>query len=151
MSSQFLSLAAATFAATVTIEGEAMAKTQVFVSFDYDNDSFLKEALIGQSRLEGSPFDVVDQSIKVASPGWKDEARRRIRRCDVVAVMCGTQTHRAVGVAYEVTVAQEEGIPYFLLQGYADKTCTKPTTAKSGDKMYRWTWPNLKTLIGGGR
>jgi hypothetical protein len=55
MSSQFLSLAAATFAVTATIQGEAMAKTQVFVSFDYDNDSFLKEALIGQSRLEGSP------------------------------------------------------------------------------------------------
>lgn len=128
-----------------------MAKTQVFVSFDYDNDSFLKEALIGQSRLEDSPFEVVDQSIKVASPGWKDEARKRIRRSDVVVVMCGTQTHNAVGVAYEVTVAQEEKIPYFLLKGYADKTCTKPTTAKSVDKMYTWNWPNLKTLIGGGR
>jgi hypothetical protein len=128
-----------------------MARTQVFVSFDYDNDNFLKEALVGQSRLDDSPFEVVDQSIKVASPGWKDEARRRIRRSDLVAVMCGTQTHNAVGVAYEVTVAQEEGVPYFLLQGYADKTCTKPSTAKSGDKMYTWTWSNLKTLVGGGR
>jgi len=128
-----------------------MARTQVFVSFDYDNDNFLKEALVGQSRLDDSPFEVVDQSIKVASPGWEDEARRRIRRSDLVAVMCGTQTHNAVGVAYEVTVAQEEGVPYFLLQGYADKTCTKPSTAKSGDKMYTWTWSNLKTLVGGGR
>lgn len=127
-----------------------MAKTHLFVSFDYDNDNFLKEALIGQSRLADSPFEVVDQSIKLASPGWKDEARRRIRRSDVVAVMCGTQTHKAIGVAYEVTVAQEEGVPYFLLQGYADKTCTRPTTA-NGDKLYNWTWPNLKTLIGGGR
>ncbi len=128
-----------------------MALTRVFVSFDYDNDSFLKEALIGQSRLPDSPFEVADWSIKVASPGWKDEARKRIRASDVVAVMCGTATDKAVGVAYEVTLAQDESIPYFLLKGYADKTCRKPTSATSGDKMYSWTWDNLKTLIGGGR
>lgn len=128
-----------------------MALTRLFVSFDYDNDNFLKEALIGQSRLPDSPFEVADWSIKVASPGWKDEARKRIRASDVVAVMCGGETDKAVGVAYEVTVAQEEKIPYFLLKGYADKTCKKPTTAASGDKIYTWTWANLKTLLKGGR
>jgi hypothetical protein len=60
-------------------------------------------------------------------------------------------THKAVGVAAEVTIAQEEGIPYFLLKGYKDTACTKPTSAKSTDKMYTWTWENLKNLIGGGR
>ena len=48
-------------------------------------------------------------------------------------------------------ISQDESVPYFLLKGYADKTCTKPTAAKSTDKLYNWTWPNLKTLIGGGR
>lgn len=127
-----------------------MAK-RVFISFDYDNDAFLKEALVGQSRHADSPFVIADWSIKVASPGWKEEARRRIRASDIVAVICGMHTHTAVGVATELTIAQEEGIEYFLLNGYADKTGTKPTSARSGDKLYNWTWPNLKNLIGGAR
>ena len=38
-----------------------------------------------------------------------------------------------------------------LVAAYSDKTCTKPTTALSTDKIYKWTWDNLKTLIGGSR
>lgn len=29
--------------------------------------------------------------------------------------------------------------------------CVKPTTAKSDDKIYDWTWNNLKILVGGAR
>lgn len=128
-----------------------MALTRVFVSFDYDNDSFLKDALIEQSRNDDSPFYVADWSIKEASRTWKEEARRRIRASDVVVVMCGTRTHTASGVATELAIAQEEDIDYFLLKGYKKLTCTKPTTARPSDKMYDWTWDNLKLLIGGSR
>jgi hypothetical protein len=127
-----------------------MAK-RLFISFDYDNDSALKEFLVGQSRLPDSPFEIADWSIKIASPGWTAEARRRIRASDVVAVICGQHTHVAVGVATELEIAQDEEIPYFLLKGYKDKNCTRPTTAKPGDKMYKWTWENLKSLIEGNR
>jgi hypothetical protein len=128
-----------------------VAKRRVFVSFGYDHDVDLKNALVAQSRLPDSPFDIADWSIKVASPGWRAEARRRIRASDVVVVLCGQQTHTAVGVATEVIISQEESIPYFLLRGYQDKTCHRPTTAKPTDKMYTWTWDNLKRLIGGAR
>ncbi len=56
----------------------------------------------------------------------------------------------ATGVAVEVSIAQEEGIPYFLLAGYSEGS-TKPTAAKPGDKLYKWTWNNLKALVGGAR
>ena len=128
-----------------------MAGTRVFISFDYEHDSDLKTLLVGQSKLPDSPFVIADWSIKVASPGWRDEARRRIRASDVVAVICGEHTHTATGVSTEVAIAQEERISYFLLKGRADKTCTRPTAAKSTDKMYRWTWDNLKKLVGGAR
>lgn len=124
---------------------------RVFISFDYDHDSALKEFLVGQSRLPNSPFTIADWSIKTASPAWKSEARRRIRASDTVAVICGTQTHTAVGVATEVSIAQDENIPYFLLKGYKDRTCSKPTTASSRDSIYKWTWENLTALIGGAR
>ena len=129
-----------------------MGKKRVFVSFDYDNDARLKDLLVGQAKYEDSPFELADWSIKEHMTGdWKEKARKRIRAVDVVCVLCGVKTHTATGVAAEVELAQEEKKEYFLLSGYTDKTCTKPTTAKPTDKMYKWTWDNLKKLIGGSR
>ncbi len=129
-----------------------MPKKRVFVSFDYDHDEVLKNFLVGQAKNPDSPFELADWSIKEAiSEEWKKKARTRIKSVDLVAVLCGQHTHTATGVSAEVKISQDESIPYFLLKGYADKTCTKPTAAKSTDKLYNWTWPNLKTLIGGGR
>ncbi|MGW2392140.1 TIR domain-containing protein [Streptomyces lydicamycinicus] len=128
-----------------------MARKRVFISFDYDNDATLKNFLVGQAKHSDSPFEIADWSIKVASPGWKGEARRRIRASDVVAVICGESTDEAVGVDVEIEIAQQEGIPYFLLKGYSSVSCVKPKAARSTDKLYRWTWENLKLLIGGAR
>ncbi|MEV3905528.1 hypothetical protein AB0K11_24690 [Mycobacterium sp. NPDC050551] len=125
--------------------------TRVFISFDYDHDSVLKEFLIGQSKLPDSPFQISDTSITVATPNWRQVARNRIKSSDTVAVICGQHTHTAAGVAAEVEIAQEESISYFLLKGYKDVTCYKPTSAYSSDGMYPWTWDNLKILVGGGR
>jgi Thoeris protein ThsB, TIR-like domain len=129
-----------------------MAKTRVYISFDYDHDDDLKTLLVGQSKNSDSPFEIADWSIKEAVTGdWKAKARQRIRAVDAVAAICGKYTDSATGVAAEVTIAQEEGIPYFLLAGRVDGGNKKPTTAKASDKLYNWTWPNLKILIGGGR
>lgn len=69
-----------------------MAETRVFISFDYDLDLDLKNLLVGQARNEDSPFGIADWSIKDPSPGWKEEAREKIRASDVVAVICGEHT-----------------------------------------------------------
>ena len=129
-----------------------MAKKRVFTSFDYDHDSILKTFFVGQSKHEDSPFELLDWSIKEPLSGdWKTKARARIKAVDVVAVICGLNTHNATGVSAEIAIAQEEDIPYFLLAGYGDKTCMRPKAANSTDKIYEWTWKNLKILIGGGR
>jgi len=130
-----------------------LSKTRVFVSFDYDNDSQLKAFLVGQAKHADSPFEIADHSIKqaITSGDWKANARTRIRRADIVCVICGQNTHTASGVSIELQIAQEEGCPYFLLWGYKDKQCTKPKAAKTSDKIYTWSWPNLKNLIGGAR
>jgi hypothetical protein len=128
-----------------------MAATRVYVSYDYDHDNDLKNLLVGQARNEDSPFFVSDWSIKEETVNWKDNARKRIRAVDQVVVICGQYTDTATGVGVEVKIAQEEKISYFLLEGRGDKTCKKPTTAKADDKMYKWTWDNLKKLIGGAR
>lgn len=128
-----------------------MNSKRLFVSFDYDHDADLKMLLVGQSKLPDSPFYIVDASVKEALPGdWKQKVRGRISRADVVCVLCSTTTHTAKGVEVELGFAKELDIPYFLLKGYKDKACTRPTNA-AADKMYNWTWDNLKLLIHGNR
>jgi len=129
-----------------------MAKKRVFISFDYDHDEGAKHMLAGQAKLPDSPFDFTDASVNEHLTGdWKDRVSRRLNNVDLMIVLCGEQTHRAAGVAAELSIAQEKSLSYFLLAAYADKTCTKPTSARAGDKVYKWTWDNLKALIGGSR
>lgn len=129
-----------------------MTQKRAFISFDYDHDSDLKTMLIGQSKNDDSPFSIFDMSIKEAiANNWKENARRRIKGCDVVIVICGKHTDSASGVNIELKIAQEENIPYFLLYGRADEQCVAPTAAHVSDKLYRWTWDNLKSLINGAR
>lgn len=127
-------------------------KKRTFISFDYDHDHDIKECLVGQARNPDSPFEITDMSIKEpVSSNWKENARRRIRGCDVVVVLCGEHTDTASGVTAELAIAQEEGIPYFLLRGHPDRYCKFPNHAYSTDKMYPWTWNNLKLLFQGAR
>ena len=127
-------------------------KKKAFISFDYDHDEELKVALVGQAENPDSPFSINDMSIKEAiSSNWKYHARQRIKNCDVVIVICGRYTNTATGVSAELTIAQEEGIPYFLLCGRADGNVVKPKGARVSDSVYKWTWENLKRLIQGER
>ncbi|KUZ17105.1 hypothetical protein WI28_05400 [Burkholderia diffusa] len=129
-----------------------MQRKKVFVSFDFDHDSDLKMLLVGQAKHPDTPFDIWDSSVKEHMTGdWEKKVREKIRNVDVVCVLCGTQTHNAAGVSIELTIAKDLRKEYFLLAGYKDKVCTKPTSATTVDKMYNWTWDNLKTLIHGGR
>lgn len=127
-------------------------KTRLFISFDFDHDEDLRNLLAGQAKHEDSPFEFTDASVKEPMTGdWKEKVRGRIKRADQVAVICGEHTDTATGVSTELSIAQEEGISYFLLKGRSDKNCVRPKSAKSTDKMYSWTWPYLKLLIAGKR
>lgn len=127
-------------------------KKRAFISFDYDNDEGCKILLAGQAKLPDSPFEFKDASVKEHLTGdWKEKVKRRMDNVDVVVVLCGQKTHTAAGVAAELQIAKDKNKEYFLLAAYSDKTCTKPTTASGSDKLYKWTWDNLKALIGGGR
>lgn len=129
-----------------------MAKQKVFISFDYDHDSDIKGSLVAQAKNDDSPFEIIDMSIKEAiDSNWKYYARKRIKACDCVIVLCGRHTSTAKGVTAELTIAQEENIPYFFLWGRNGVTVEKPIGAKSSDKIYNWTWNNLKLLLKGNR
>ena len=126
-----------------------MATTKsAFISFDFDHDNSLRGDLVAQAEKPDSPFSIIDQSVRYRiDEGWKKEVRDRISRADLTIVICGEQTHQAKGVEAEVTMAQQERKPYFLLKGRGEKTCTRPKSAPKKKKIHPWTWPTLKELI----
>lgn len=129
-----------------------MTKPRIFISFDFDHDEDLRNLLVGQSKNDDSPFEITDWSLKEPLDGnWKEKIKPRIRSCHQMIVICGEYTENAPGINHEITVVQDENKPYFLLYGRSDKECKKPSAAKLSDKMYKWTWDNLKVLINGGR
>ncbi len=129
-----------------------MAKVRAFISFDYDHDENLKNLLVGQAKNPDSPFEIADWSIKEPLTGdWKKKVMNRIQQVGQVIVICGEHTDTATGVSAELTITKDEEKPYFLLWGRKDKECKKPKSASSSDKIYKWTWDNLKELVGGSR
>ena len=129
-----------------------MTMKRAFISFDFDHDEELRNTLVGQAKNPNSPFQIADWSVRERfETNWREQVRRRIRKTDLTIVICGEHTHQAKGVAAELTITREEGKPYFLLRGRPDKVCHKPAMALSSDKIYKWSWDNLKKLIAGQR
>jgi hypothetical protein len=117
-----------------------MSKTQVFVSFDLENDGELYERLREDSRTSNSSFTVSSGSRR--SPvldACSESARRRIREADQMIVICGEHTKTSMRVGAELLAARQENTPYFLLWGRREAMCTKPIGARSDDGMYSWT------------
>ncbi len=124
-----------------------MAKKRIFVSYDYDNDKILKDFIIGQSKLPDSPFEIVDCSLKEAAPEkeWEEKARKAISRAEVMLIMVGSKTYKAPGVLKEVKFARDLGVSIFQVIGYKDGDYT---AVPDGGRLYKWSWDNLKNLLG---
>ena len=115
-----------------------MAMKRAFISFDFDHDNDIRGSLVRQAKDPDSPFRITDESVKEPiTENWKKKVRKLIRKADLTIVICGEHTHDAAGVTAEVTIVHEENKPYFLLKGRRRKTCKKPRSACSSDKIYR--------------
>lgn len=123
------------------------SKKRIFVSFDFDNDSALKEFIIGQARHPDSPFEVQDHSLKEAAPEsqWEAKARAAIARAEVMIIMLGSSTRFAPGVRKEVAIAKALAKPRFQIIGY--RTGTADWAVPDGGRTYTWNWENLKNLL----
>jgi hypothetical protein len=125
-----------------------MGKIDVFVSFDIENDVDLYELLLAQSKYAGSGFTVLGSSGRSPNTDvWSETARRRIREADQVIIICGEHTEASTRVSAELSMAQEERTPYFLLWGRREIMCTKPIGAKPAEGIYSWTSQVLQSQM----
>ena len=123
--------------------------TRVFISFDYDEDRGVAALLGGQLRRAGSGFEIENWSMKEAAPQrlWKDGARRRINRSDVVLVVVGRQSYRAPGVLAEVAMARAAQPPVPIRQVIGYRDLVLPTAVPNAGRLYRWGSDNLSTVL----
>ena len=121
-------------------------RKKVFVSFDFDNDKFLKDSFIGQCKLAQSPFEVMDCSLKEAKKEkeWAEKARKKIEQADLVIVILGPQTHKSPGVLREIAIAKELKKKVIQLIGYKDGTYQR---IKGAGSLYHWKWETLKKIL----
>ena len=94
-----------------------MAKTRLFVSFDYSHDLRNKDNFIFQANDKNSPFSVVDVSLREEAPQaeWVNKAQSAISKCDVFMILLGPNTHNAPGVGRELGYAKGIRKPCFQL------------------------------------
>ena len=121
-----------------------MAKTRVFISYDYEHDSNLKDTFIAQAKLPDSPFSIHDVSIQQPIPNWQQKARSSIESCDVFVVLLGDYTYQAQGVLREIKMARVLKKRRFQLR----KKGQQPRFIDGAGEIVVWKWKNLQKRLG---
>ena len=124
-----------------------MTQKRVFVSYDFDNDEFLKDSIISQAKNPDSPFEVSDVSLKEEAPQaeWETRTRAAIARADIFLVMLGSKTRQAPGIRKEVRMANAFAKMRLQIIGY--DTGSEDWAVPNAGPVYKWSWPNLKNLL----
>lgn len=122
-----------------------MAKKKIFVSFDFEADRALKNEIVASSQKPDAAYKVSNWSMKPdeKNPKWLKEAKYRITRCDILAVLTSDNTHQAPGVIKEVEIATAANIKVIQLSAHPQNE-----PLKSAGECIDWTEENLNKLLG---
>ena len=80
---------------------------KIFVSFEFGKNNGLKNAFYKQAE-EQSQHSIRNYALNepYQENVWKGKARQAIRKCDIVFVLLGRDTHNAPGVLVETDMAR---------------------------------------------
>ena len=89
-----------------------MSKKKIFISFDFNNDTALKNEFVGLSQKDDAPFKVANWSLnpKSIDKKWMKESKYHLSRCDMLLILVGEHTQHMPGVKKEVEIAKGLGI-----------------------------------------
>ena len=118
---------------------------RIFIAFAVEDKSY-RDFLIGQAKLDKSPFEFIDMSVKEPwGTQWRTNCRTRIKGCDGVVALISKNTAKADGQLWEIKCAYEEEIPTMLMW-VNDERPTIPALL-TGKRINIWSWDNLKAFI----
>lgn len=121
---------------------------RIFVSYEYNEDKELKNQFLEQARTRDLPIVIEDYSLEEdhRDPRWKQKAIPLIRRCSMMVILIGLNTHNSSGVREEVQIADSLRKPIIQV-----KRKNQPYGEVEGaGKVYPWKWKILdKVLVKG--
>ena len=122
-------------------------RKRIFISFAIEDEMY-RDHLVNQARLERSPFDFVDMSVKQpwSEDEWKRKCRTKIKRCDGMIVLLSKNTFHSSGARWEIKCAKEEGIPVIGMHIKKNDKGSIPPELK-GKRVITWTWENIKNIL----
>ena len=120
-----------------------MPSLSIFVSFEFDRDSDLKNNFYEQAK-RNTQHRVRNCSLNETYPDeqWKRRARKAIAECDVVVVLIGQDTHNAQGVVLEADIARSLDKP--IIQIRPQGRPYNGLTRLEGPIPWRWTTINTQ-------
>ena len=126
-----------------------MSNKRIFVSFP-EEDSNLRDLLVGQAKNKNSPFDFTDMSVHQPwDSGWKTKCRTKIKGCAGLIAIITENTYSADGQIWEINCAYDENIPILCIKS-SDYIPGARTRLKIGNrKVYNWDWDTINNFIKG--
>ena len=122
-------------------------KKRIFISFAIEDIKY-RDYLVKQARIEKSPFEFVDMSVKKTwkQGEWKRKCRSKIKGCDGVIALLSKNTYRAGGARWEMKCAREERVPIIGMHIKKNNKGAIPPELK-GKRIIIWTWNNIEKFI----
>jgi hypothetical protein len=119
---------------------------RVFISFAAEDVKY-RDFLVGQMRLQDSPIDFIDFSVKEPwDEKWKTNCKTKIRGCEGFIALISKKTWNATGARWEMKFADEEGLPILGVHIHADDKGAIPPELV-GHKVIEWTWDGIKNFL----
>jgi hypothetical protein len=122
-------------------------KKKIFISFSIEDQKF-RDFLAGQSKLEDSPFEFHDLSVKKAweEEEWQQKCQERLKSCDAVIVLLSNNTWHSAGVRWEVKCALALKMKVLAIHVYNNDRYAIPPEFK-GVIVSAWTWDNIDKFL----
>ena len=126
-----------------------MADPRAFISFDIDHNSKEKVLFPGQAKNSKTPFNIEDWSVKKKFPesNWKAQVREKIKRSNMVIVLVGKYMASADGVDTEITISNEEDVPFFGVYVGGANTNSNLPKGLARNHTISWDWDKISNAV----
>ena len=124
-----------------------MPTVNIFVSFEFGKDNRLKNAFYKQAE-DQSQHSIRNYSLnaRYQENVWKGKARHAIRKCDIVFVLVGQDTHNAPGVLVETDIARSLEKPIIQILSKGARRQSYKGIPHIEDRI-AWKWETIDRKI----
>lgn len=127
-----------------------MPAPRAFVSFDFDHNLGEKNLFAGQAKSDSpTPFTVQDWSSKSSLPQatWEAEIKKKIGATDMCIVLVGKYMASAGGVAKEIRMATEQGVPVFGVYVAGANSTSNLPNGLPRTQTVPWDWNKIAAMV----